>query len=160
MLCFNSEDRLPRIAPCKGDERWQLVLVPHRCIVFRNDLAFQKGFSSYKVSSESESCSKTCSVVSAPFCLPGYLVGFISHRKHQDEPVNCSTDLEKDEKVESNPTVSPAVAPAAQDQMDWKDVTQLLEQKLTSQAFDKTLRYAYMYKQTHLTNQTNCSFIE
>ncbi|TKS87474.1 Transferrin receptor protein 1 [Collichthys lucidus] len=72
--------------------------------------------------------------------VTGYLVGFISHRKHQDEPVNCSKDLEKDEKVESSPTASPAVAPAAPDQMDWKDVAQLLEQKLTSQAFEKTLR--------------------
>ncbi|KAM9337153.1 transferrin receptor 1b [Symphorus nematophorus] len=69
----------------------------------------------------------------------GYLIGYVSHRKPQTEPVNCDAGTEQD--TENLPQGNPAVvAPAEEVQMDWKDVAQLLQQKLTTQAFDKTLR--------------------
>ncbi|XP_044033027.1 transferrin receptor 1b isoform X2 [Siniperca chuatsi] len=69
--------------------------------------------------------------------LTGYLVGYISHRKPKVEQENCVTELGVENRLKTMPTV---VAPAPQVELDWKDITQLLTQKLTSQAFDKTLR--------------------
>ncbi|XP_056220723.1 transferrin receptor 1b [Seriola aureovittata] len=64
--------------------------------------------------------------------VTGYMVGFISHRKPRVEPpVNQEPEIE---------TPPPASAPAPDPQLDWQDLTQLLTQKLTSEAFDKTLR--------------------
>ncbi|XP_035512992.1 transferrin receptor 1b [Morone saxatilis] len=61
----------------------------------------------------------------------GYLVGFISHRKPRVELVNCSTELD---------TETEKATAVVEVQLTWKDITNLLMQKLTSQAFDKTLR--------------------
>ncbi|XP_041817585.1 transferrin receptor 1b [Chelmon rostratus] len=69
--------------------------------------------------------------------VTGYLIGYVSHRKPQAEQLNCGTELETEGELEGTPAV---VAPAPEVQLDWKDITQLLKQKLTSQAFDKTLR--------------------
>ncbi|XP_070784193.1 transferrin receptor 1b [Enoplosus armatus] len=69
--------------------------------------------------------------------VTGYLVGFISHRKPRVEPVNCGTELEVENQLGGTPVV---VVPAPEVGLDWKDITQLLTQKLTSQAFEKTLR--------------------
>ncbi|XP_070842116.1 transferrin receptor 1b [Chaetodon trifascialis] len=68
--------------------------------------------------------------------VTGYMIGYVSHRKPQAERPNCAPELQTENQLES----TPAVAPAAELQLDWKDITQLLKQKLTSQAFDKTLR--------------------
>lgn len=68
---------------------------------------------------------------------PGYLVGYISHRKPRVEPGNCDTQLDTENQVNGTPA---DFAPPPQFQLDWKDITQLLTQKLTSQNFEKTLR--------------------
>ncbi|XP_039982271.1 transferrin receptor 1b [Xiphias gladius] len=66
--------------------------------------------------------------------VTGYLVGYISHRKPRVEPGNA-------EPGNAEPVTPPAdFAPAPEFHLDWKDITELLTQKLTSQAFDKTLR--------------------
>nr|XP_046227572.1 transferrin receptor 1b [Scatophagus argus] len=69
----------------------------------------------------------------------GYLIGYISHNKPQAELVHCEAGGEQDTENKLEPTTG-AVAEAPQVQLNWKDITQLLKQKLTSQAFDKTLR--------------------
>ncbi|XP_045890170.1 transferrin receptor 1b [Micropterus dolomieu] len=66
--------------------------------------------------------------------LTGYLIGYIS--KPGVEQKNCGTELGGENSLIMTPSV---VAPNAQVQLDWKDITQLLTQKLTSEAFDKTL---------------------
>ncbi|XP_029313940.1 LOW QUALITY PROTEIN: transferrin receptor 1b [Cottoperca gobio] len=63
--------------------------------------------------------------------VTGYVLGYLSHRETQLEQVSCGPELEE---------TPAAVAPAPGALMDWKDVTQLLTQKLTSQDFDKSLR--------------------
>ncbi|XP_008288621.1 transferrin receptor 1b [Stegastes partitus] len=79
----------------------------------------------------------------------GFLIGFISHSQPQAEPVNCSTtaapvSTSPGAPVTKRPVAPSPVAPVApvapEVHLDWKDITQLLTQKLTSQAFDKTLR--------------------
>ncbi|XP_068566351.1 transferrin receptor 1b [Cebidichthys violaceus] len=79
----------------------------------------------------------------------GYLLGYLSHRETQVQQVICGKEPETDARLGGTPTAATAaaaaapvapVAPVAVSQMDWEDVTQLLAQKLTSQAFDKTLR--------------------
>ncbi|XP_018534822.1 transferrin receptor 1b [Lates calcarifer] len=67
--------------------------------------------------------------------VTGYLVGYVSHRKPQVEPVNPVSENEN--RLQATPT---DYAPSPEIQLDWKDVTQLLSQKLTSKAFEKTLR--------------------
>ncbi|XP_076617818.1 transferrin receptor 1b [Chaetodon auriga] len=68
--------------------------------------------------------------------VTGYLIGYVSHSKPQAEQPSCATELE----TENQPERTPVVASAPEVQLDWKDITQLLKQKLSSQAFDKTLR--------------------
>lgn len=68
--------------------------------------------------------------------VTGYVLGYLSHSETQVEQVTCGTE----QVTEKSPETMPAfVAPAPDAQMDWTDVTQLLKQKLTSQAFKKTL---------------------
>lgn len=65
-------------------------------------------------------------------CAAGFLVGYISHRKPQVEPVNCD---------ETKDTGETEVAGMSDElQLNWNSITQLLTQKLTSQNFEKTLR--------------------
>ncbi|KAI3354879.1 hypothetical protein L3Q82_004677 [Scortum barcoo] len=71
----------------------------------------------------------------------GYLVGFISHRKPQAPKDNCLMLPKMEDQQEETPAVAaPAPAPAPAAQLDWKDITELLSQKLTSQACERTLR--------------------
>uniref|UniRef100_A0A3Q1JRJ8 Transferrin receptor 1b n=1 Tax=Anabas testudineus TaxID=64144 RepID=A0A3Q1JRJ8_ANATE len=72
-----------------------------------------------------------------PVCPPGYLVGYISHRKPWVEPESCDTHLETENALKST---TADVEPPPELQLNWKDITQLLTQKLTSQTFEKTLR--------------------
>ncbi|XP_034562053.1 transferrin receptor 1b [Notolabrus celidotus] len=71
----------------------------------------------------------------------GYLVGYISHSKPKVATASCDLRLGTETQTRKMPTTdAPAVPPEAPNsQMDWADVTELLTQKLTSQAFDKTL---------------------
>ncbi|XP_049420894.1 transferrin receptor 1b [Epinephelus fuscoguttatus] len=68
--------------------------------------------------------------------VTGYVLGYLSHHGTRVEQVTCDTELETEDPQD---TMSAVVAPAPDAQMDWKDVTQLLAQKLTSKAFKKTL---------------------
>lgn len=68
----------------------------------------------------------------------GYVLGYLSQPETQVEQVNCGTEPGREENPQEVMPV--VVAPAPDVQLDWEDITQLLEQKLTSQAFDKTLR--------------------
>uniref|UniRef100_A0A8P4G223 Transferrin receptor 1b n=1 Tax=Dicentrarchus labrax TaxID=13489 RepID=A0A8P4G223_DICLA len=71
----------------------------------------------------------------------GYLVGYISHRKPRVELVNCSKELDTETATgAATGTATAVVKPAPAVQLAWKDITNLLTQKLTSQAFDQTLR--------------------
>lgn len=75
-------------------------------------------------------------------CLPGYLVGYISHSKPKVELLNCS------------PVTQAPVAQPAEVEMDFKNISQLLARKMTREAFQKTLgytEYAHTFKpNTHL----------
>lgn len=100
---------------------------------------------------------------------PGYLIGYVSHRKPQTTTptLNCDAgvELEAEKQQEGSQAV---VAPVSDPQLDWKDITKLLKQKLTSQAFEKVLKYAvHVYRQRDHTlpykypiiKQTYCHFI-
>ncbi|KAF7660206.1 hypothetical protein LDENG_00286070 [Lucifuga dentata] len=63
----------------------------------------------------------------------GYLAGYMSHHKLQMEPEN-NYPVNSENRM---PTMAP---PPPELQLDWKDITQLLAQKLTPEAFDKTLK--------------------
>ncbi|KAM8822736.1 transferrin receptor 1b [Spinachia spinachia] len=70
--------------------------------------------------------------------VTGYLLGYLSHRESRVEPLACGTEPETDAHPEATP--APAVVePQPGTQMDWGDVTQLLSEKLTTQALSKTL---------------------
>ncbi|XP_010769573.1 transferrin receptor protein 1-like [Notothenia coriiceps] len=74
----------------------------------------------------------------------GYLLGYLSHRDTQLQQENCATNPEMEiqkAEVEAEAEAEAAAAAAAvpDAQMNWKQVTELLTQKLTSQAFDKSL---------------------
>lgn len=58
----------------------------------------------------------------------GYLVGFVSHRKPRAEPATCPPPIEN------------VPVPAPEMPMNWMNITRLLASKLTSQAFDETLK--------------------
>lgn len=76
--------------------------------------------------------------------LPGYLTGYFSQHKSQPEP--GIPDVRPTPIVENQTEKTPAaVVPDAEVELDWKDIIQLLKQKLTSQAFDKTLRYILQF---------------
>lgn len=97
-------------------------------------------------------------------CLPGYLVGYISHSKPKVELLNCSP--EKNQTAEKPSVVAPVtqtsvapvtqapVAEPAEVEMDFKNISQLLARKMTREAFQKTLgytEYAHTFKpNTHL----------
>ncbi|TDG97504.1 hypothetical protein EPR50_G00226640 [Perca flavescens] len=65
--------------------------------------------------------------------VTGYMIGYLGHRETQVESVNCGTEPEG---TTATPPVvtSPVVVPAPE-----VPLSQLLAQKLTSRAFDKTL---------------------
>nr|XP_040022878.1 transferrin receptor 1b isoform X1 [Gasterosteus aculeatus aculeatus] len=79
--------------------------------------------------------------------LTGYLLGYLIHRKTQVEPLACGNEPKADAHPEATAgpahpeaTAAPAeVAPLPGAQMDWGDVTQLLTEKLTTEALSKTL---------------------
>ncbi|KAM7369674.1 hypothetical protein PAMP_010978 [Pampus punctatissimus] len=64
----------------------------------------------------------------------GYLVGYVSHSKPRAVPVDCGAKLEVKEPTAEIDVQDPEV------QLDWKDIIELLAQKLTAQTFDQTLR--------------------
>ncbi|KAK5849960.1 hypothetical protein PBY51_014252 [Eleginops maclovinus] len=66
----------------------------------------------------------------------GCLLGYLSHRDTQLQPVNCAAEPVIENAKEETAAV---VASVPDPQLNWKQVTQLLTQKLTSQAFDKSL---------------------
>ncbi|KAF0028470.1 hypothetical protein F2P81_019557 [Scophthalmus maximus] len=70
--------------------------------------------------------------------VTGYLVGYVSHRKA--EPVNASLETENPPPPPPEATFRPFAPPAPELPLSWMDITQLLTQKLTRQAFDETLR--------------------
>lgn len=69
----------------------------------------------------------------------GYLVGYFSTSEPKVAPVSCSTTL-KATPAQPSPSAPKAVEPAPDVPLDWKSVTQLLAEKLSSQAFEATLR--------------------
>ncbi|XP_072234835.1 transferrin receptor 1b [Leuresthes tenuis] len=76
--------------------------------------------------------------------LGGYLVGYFSHRKPQTGQVNCVLGVDNPTMAAQASTGAPSatvapVAAAPEVQMDWKKVTQLLAEKLTTEAFEETL---------------------
>ncbi|XP_071751525.1 transferrin receptor 1b [Centroberyx gerrardi] len=62
----------------------------------------------------------------------GYMLGYVSHRARQQESATCPPEQEEEEE-EKMPVAAPDVP------LDWAKITSLLTQKLTSQAFNKTL---------------------
>lgn len=64
--------------------------------------------------------------------LFGYLIGFVSHHKPRVEPVTCPPPTEE--------TTLAVTAPAPEKPLNWMDITRLLKSKLSSQAFDETLK--------------------
>ncbi|XP_075996480.1 transferrin receptor protein 1-like [Genypterus blacodes] len=62
----------------------------------------------------------------------GYSVGYVSHRKPEGR--------KEEAEVQADAPPPPPPPPAPEAQMDWKDVSKLLSQKLTSRAFEETLR--------------------
>lgn len=75
---------------------------------------------------------------------PGYMIAYVSQNKHQGEPVGCEPQAKvvtgSQTQVTSAPVTAAAAAPE-ETELQWKDITQLLKQKLSSQSFTKTLRY-------------------
>ncbi|XP_034070028.1 transferrin receptor 1b [Gymnodraco acuticeps] len=73
----------------------------------------------------------------------GYLLGYLSHRDTQLQQENCATnpemEIQKEAAAEEEAEAESAAAAVPDAQMNWKQVTELLTQKLTSQAFDKSL---------------------
>ncbi|XP_054478579.1 transferrin receptor 1b [Anoplopoma fimbria] len=69
----------------------------------------------------------------------GYVLGYINHRETQVDQVNCHGEPETDGHQVVTPAVVAAVVQVQDTPMNWQDVTQLLSQKLTSQALGKTL---------------------
>ncbi|XP_068199728.1 transferrin receptor 1b [Antennarius striatus] len=107
----------------------------------------------------------------------GCLIGYVSHRTSDVAPDNCSaaaaaatganavatgaaaasSDVKPTSRLDVVPTF-PSAPPEVQ--LAWKDITQLLKQKLTSEAFDKTLsdfdlrsRSAGSQEDVHLANR-------
>ncbi|KAM3593197.1 uncharacterized protein V6R79_007719 [Siganus canaliculatus] len=105
------------------------------------------GSPSMRPASPPRSRSRPCLLVvgAVLVLLFGYMIGYVSHRQPRPEPVNCSTTSTTGNLPLSSPTAAP-VPPAADPQpepepeLTWKDITQSLKQKLTSQAMEKTLR--------------------
>lgn len=70
-------------------------------------------------------------------CPPGYLVGYISHRKSHVEAASCSSGGNQPAPA----PVTQAPAGPAELEMDFKSIAQLLAKKMTKEAFENTLRY-------------------
>lgn len=75
---------------------------------------------------------------------PGCVLGYVSQAKPQAALVSCEPGVSP---TTGSPTTSPTAIPAAdvpaeETELDWKDITQLLKEKLISEAFTKTLRYS------------------
>lgn len=71
------------------------------------------------------------------------MIAYISQDKHQGEPVSCEAETKVVTGTQTQVTSAPVTAAAAvpeETELHWKDITQLLKQKLTSQSFKKTLR--------------------
>ncbi|XP_029384945.1 transferrin receptor 1b [Echeneis naucrates] len=69
--------------------------------------------------------------------LTGYLLGFVSHHKHQVEPqVDSDSDSDVEDGLKSTSTF---IASPPDVQQDWKEVSNLLNERLTAEAFEKTL---------------------
>ncbi|KAM9713192.1 transferrin receptor 1b [Menidia menidia] len=75
--------------------------------------------------------------------LLGYMIGYISHRTPRPEPDGCvggATDPKGPVTTTTVTTTTPGPAPPAPElQLDWKDVTRLLSEKLSGEAFEETL---------------------
>lgn len=73
--------------------------------------------------------------------VTGYLIGYVSHRKPQTTTptLNCDAGVELEAEKQQDGSQA-VVAPVSDPQLDWKDITKLLKQKLTSQAFEKVLK--------------------
>lgn len=89
-------------------------------------------------------------------CLPGYLVGYVSHSKPKVESVNCSPEKNQTtgkQSVVASVTQAPVAQPA-EVEMDFKSISQLLARRMTREAFQNTLKYteyAHTFKpNTHL----------
>lgn len=65
------------------------------------------------------------------------MVGYISHRKPRAAP-----QVNRGPEFTTTPSVyeAPVEAAAPEPELDWADIRELLSQKLTAEAFDKTLR--------------------
>lgn len=72
------------------------------------------------------------------------MTGYFSHHESQSEPGIPDVQPEPIVKNQTEKTLA-AVIPEAEVELDWKDIIQLLKQKLTIQAFDKTLRYLLQF---------------
>ncbi|XP_053198287.1 transferrin receptor 1b [Scomber japonicus] len=70
----------------------------------------------------------------------GYMVGFISHRKPRVEAVSCNKAVQVEEQQEQEEQTLKDVPQPAEVQLDWKDITQLLTQKLKAENFVETQR--------------------
>lgn len=79
--------------------------------------------------------------------VSGLLIGYFSHSGPEAAPPSCNMSAEQTSnppKAAETTTDPPYVVPERSDaQMDWADVTNLLTQKLSSQALNKTLRSVY-----------------
>lgn len=77
------------------------------------------------------------------------MIAYVSQNKHQGEPVGCEALAKvvtgsQTQVTSAAVTAAPVTAAAAapeETELQWKDITQLLKQKLTTQSFKKTLRY-------------------
>lgn len=64
------------------------------------------------------------------------MAGYLGHKQPQEDPLSCPTQLQST----GQDTQAPVAPPAADLQLTWKDLSQLLKQKLTSEVMDSTLR--------------------
>lgn len=80
------------------------------------------------------------------------MIAYISQDKHQGEPVSCEAQAKVVTGIQTQATSAPVTAAAAaaavpvETELQWKDIIQLLKQKLTSQSFKKTLRYFQQHR--------------
>lgn len=69
----------------------------------------------------------------------GYMVGYLCHRKPR-EVAKCEPNIVYTENKDAADSAA-FISHESEMQLNWGDITKLLKQKLTSQAFTKTLRY-------------------
>lgn len=77
-------------------------------------------------------------------CPLGYLVGYISHRKPRVES-SCEQKINKqtDKMIVAKASPTTWLALPSDVQLTWQEVTRLLTDKLSSQAFEKALGYVH-----------------